>query len=109
MNPIIEKATIEFANGIKETEIYKEYRKNLDIIKQDAALYEKVNEYRVRNFELQTIEPTDGLLDKIDRLEQEFEAIIDKPVVSDFLRAELSFCRMMQDVNNYISTVLDFE
>ncbi|MCL2717229.1 MAG: YlbF family regulator [Lachnospiraceae bacterium] len=109
MNLSIEKATLQFAADIKNTEIYKEYRKNLNNVKQDAELYEKTNEYRLKSFELQTLEQTDDLLDKIDRLEQEYGAIIDNPVASDFLRAELSFCRMMQDINNCITTILDFE
>jgi cell fate (sporulation/competence/biofilm development) regulator YlbF (YheA/YmcA/DUF963 family) len=109
MNPMIEKAAFAFAADIKETDVYKEYRQSLDIIKQDVMLYKKVNEYRLKNFELQTMEQTDDLLDKVDRLEQEYEAITDHPAASDFLRAELSFCRMMQDINNCISTVLDFE
>ena len=105
----IEQATLNFANDIKNTEEYIEYRECLNIIKQDVVLYEKTNEYRLKNFELQTLEHTHDLLDQIDRLEQEYEAIIDNPVVSDFLRAEIAFCRMMQEINNTITTTLDFE
>ena len=105
----IEKATIQFANDIKNSDIYQEYRNNLNIIKQDAVLYEKTNEYRLKSFELQTLDHTDDLLDKIDRLELEYESIVGNPLVSDFLRAELSFCRMMQDINNTITAILDFE
>jgi len=109
MSVNIEQAAQQFANDIKNTEIYIEYRECLNIIKQDVVLYEKTNEYRLKNFELQTLEHTHELLDKIDWLEQEYEAIINNPVVSDFLRAEIAFCRMMQDINNCITTILDFE
>ncbi|MCL2253760.1 MAG: YlbF family regulator [Lachnospiraceae bacterium] len=105
----IEEATMKFAQDIQKTEVYHDYRNSLDIIKKDPELYEKVNEYRLKNFELQTTEPADGLLDKIDCLEQEYEAIIEKTVVSDFLSAEISFCRMMQDINKCITLALDFE
>jgi len=105
----IEQVAQQFANDIKNTGAYKEYRECLNIIKQDAELYEKTNEYRLKNFELQTMEHTHELLDKIDWLEQEYEAIINNPIVSDFLRAEIAFCRMMQEINNCITTILDFE
>ena len=105
----IEEATKKFAADVQSTNTYQEYRRCLHIIKQDSELYERVNEYRLKNFELQTVEPVDGLLDKIDRLEQEYEEITGKPEVSDFLRAELAFCRMMQQINNCISDALEFE
>ena len=105
----IQEATQQFAADIKNTEAYIEYRKCLNIIKQDVVLYEKTNEYRLKSFELQTLEHTHDLLDQIDRLEQEYETIIDNPIVSDFLRAEIAFCRMMQEINNTITTFLDFE
>jgi cell fate (sporulation/competence/biofilm development) regulator YlbF (YheA/YmcA/DUF963 family) len=108
-NLTIEESTREFAAEIQKTEVYQDYRKQLDALKKDPDLYGKVNEYRMRNFELQTIEPVDGLLEKMDRLEQEYESVIDNPLVSDFLRAELAFCRLMQNINKCITTVLKFE
>ncbi|MDR2546027.1 MAG: YlbF family regulator [Lachnospiraceae bacterium] len=105
----IEEATIKFAADIRETLEYEEYWRCLNAIKQEPKLYEKVNEYRVKNFHLQTMEPTDILLEKMESLQHEYEEITENPLVDDFLRAELSFCRLMQDINKCITMELEFE
>jgi cell fate (sporulation/competence/biofilm development) regulator YlbF (YheA/YmcA/DUF963 family) len=105
----IEDATMQFAQLIQESEVYQDYRVQLTALKQEPELYKRVNEYRMKAFALQTTEPTDGLMDKMERLEQEYESMTDTPVVNDFLRAELAFCRMMQNINKHISSVLEFE
>ena len=51
----------------------------------------------------------DDLLAKLDAFEKEFEEFRANPLVDDFLRAELAFCRMMQEVNVQITAELDFE
>ncbi|MCL2051971.1 MAG: YlbF family regulator [Lachnospiraceae bacterium] len=109
MNQAIEKAALQFTADIKDTDTYKEYRKSLDNIKQNAELYEKTNEYRLKSYELQIGEPTADLLERIDQLEEDYQAVIDDQVACDFLHAELSFCRMMQEISNYITARLDFE
>ena len=42
-------------------------------------------------------------------LQQEYSDVLDNMVVSDFLAAELDFCRMVQNVNIKITEGLDFE
>jgi cell fate (sporulation/competence/biofilm development) regulator YlbF (YheA/YmcA/DUF963 family) len=105
----IEEATMQFAGFLQETDIYQEYRMRLAALKEEPELYARVNEYRMKAFALQTTEPADGLMDKMERLEQEYESTTETPVVNDFLRAEIAFCRMMQNINKHISSVLEFE
>ena len=45
----------------------------------------------------------------MDAFEQEFERFREDPVVDEFLRAELAFCRMMQEINLYITEAVNFE
>lgn len=104
-----EMATEHFVHEIKETDIYRTYVARLGRIKKDAQLFEQVNEYRRRNFEIQN-SPQDGdLMDRIDDLERQFEYLRENPMVDDFLNAELALCRMMQEVNNLITEELEFE
>ena len=105
----IEEATIRYSADIRDTVAYQEYRRLLDMIKLEPQLFAKVNEYRMKNFRLQTMEPIDGLLEKMECLEREYEAITDNQLANDFLRAELGFCRLMQDINKCISLELEFE
>lgn len=98
-----------FVESIKETDTYKNYCIQLQKIKQQPEKYEKVNEFRKRNFELQNSAQTDDLFEKIDAFEKEYEKFREDAVVDDFLRAELAFCRMMQEVDILITEKLDFE
>ena len=78
-------------------------------IKQQPEQYARVNEFRQRNFELQNSPQTDDLFERMDAFEREYEKFREDPLVDDFLRAELAFCRMMQKVDILITEKLDFE
>lgn len=70
---------------------------------------EKIDEYRVRNFELQNSVQTEDLLDKLDAFEREYEKFREDPLVEEFLDAELAFCRMMQEIDVKLAEAMDFE
>ena len=72
-------------------------------------MYDKVNEYRRKNFELQNTADSDALFDRMEAFEKEYEKFRENPLVDDFLRAELAFCRMMQDINIRITEAMHFE
>jgi len=56
---------------------------------------------------LQTSKDTN--FDKIDQFTRENEAFRENPLVSDFLAAELAFCRMMQEIDVKLAEAMDFE
>lgn len=105
----MENASVEFVKKIKETEIYKKYRFQLEKLKKYPEHYEKVNEFRRRNFELQNATGAEDMLDKLDAFEKEYEKFREDPLVDDFLKEELAFCRMMQEINVFMMQELDFE
>lgn len=49
------------------------------------------------------------MLDRVEAFEQEYEKFRENPLVDDFLRAELAFCRMMQEVYVLLADEVDFE
>ena len=102
-------ASENYIRAIKDTEIYKQYSYQLGKIKQDPVLFKKVNEYRLRNFEIQNTSQEHELFQKMDAFEKEYEKFREDPVVDDFLRAELAFCRLLQEVSAYVTEALDFE
>ena len=106
---IVKDATEHFVEEIRKSNIYKEYNIQKEKIKRQPELFEKVGEFRQRNFALQASAEGDELLDKLEAFEKEYEEFRANPLVDDFLRAELAFCRMMQRVNVYITAELDFE
>ncbi|MBQ6806679.1 MAG: YlbF family regulator [Lachnospiraceae bacterium] len=106
---IVIKAVEKLVEEIKKSDIYIEYDCQRDKLKKQPELFERVKEFRQRNFELQNSEQGDDLFEKIDAFEKEYEKFREIPLVEDFLSAELAFCRMMQDVNMQITAELDFE
>lgn len=109
MESSLENATVSYVNVIKETEVYKKYREQLEKLKEDPQQFERVNEFRRRNFEIQNTTQKDELFDKMNAFEEEFEKFRENSLVDDFLRAELAFCRMMQEINLYITEAVNFE
>ena len=105
---IIEAAR-DFADKIMTSETYREYFYQREKVKKQPDLYEKVNEFRQRNFDLQNETDSDDMLDRMEAFEREYEKFRENPLVDDFLRAELAFCRMMQEVYVLLADEVDFE
>lgn len=107
-NEIIEAAR-QFANTIMSSRTYKEYLYQREKIKKQPQLYEKVNEFRQRNFDLQNETDSDDMFDRMEAFEREYEKFREDPFVDSFLQAELAFCRMMQEVYVLLAEEIDFE
>lgn len=107
---IVTKATENFVQEIMKTDIYNEYDFQKRKLKEQPELFEKVREFRQKNFAMQTADAqSDELLDKLEAVEREVEKLRENPLVDNFLSAELAFCRMMQEANVRIMAGLDFE
>ncbi len=109
MNHQILEAARTYIREVKQSPEYLEYEQQLGKIKQQEELYAKVNEFRKRNYELQSSESSENLMDRVEELEREYAELREIPLVEDFLSAELAFCRMMQDADVLISRELDFQ
>lgn len=68
-----------------------------------------MNEYRQKNFDIQNGMDGAELFDKMEAFEREYREFRENPVVDDFLRAELAFCRMMQEMYVLLTAEIDFE
>lgn len=109
MEKVVLEAKERFVEEIRKSNTFKEYNFQKEKLKKHPALFERVREYRQKNFALQYATQADELFDKTDAFEKEYEKFRENPLVDDFLRAELAFCRMMQEVNGQIIAGLDFE
>lgn len=103
----IEQATEEYISVLLESEIYQNYQDELRKVKAVPGLKEQIDEFRSRNFVLQS--GTDIDFDKLDRFEKEYESFREQTLVSDFLAAELELCRMVQRITVQITEGLQFE
>ncbi|MBQ7777031.1 MAG: YlbF family regulator [Lachnospiraceae bacterium] len=103
----MKQALQAYIDKILESEEYREYAKQRDKVKQYPELKAQIDEFRTRNYEMQT--GRDMVFEKIEAFEREYEDFREQPLVDDFLRAELAFCRMMQEHNSAIMEAIDFE
>ncbi len=107
-NDVMESAK-QLAGIIRETDVYKEYLRQRERLKAQPELYAQVNEYRQKNFDIQNESDGMELFDKMEAFEREYREFRENPAVDEFLRAELAFCRMMQEMNVLLTAEIDFE
>ncbi len=107
MNSSVEQSLDNLIDTIKSDDIYLEYKKQLDLLRQDPELKRQVDDFRKRNYDMQM----DGDLDfaKLESFREEYREFRTNPLVDSFLAAELDFCRMMQNINFKIIDAVDFE
>lgn len=103
----VNQAVEQMVQAIRNTDAYLEYQKQLARVKEQSELKRQIDEFRTRNFELQTSKDTN--FDKLDQFTRENEAFRENPLVSDFLAVELAFCRMMQEIGLYVTDQMHFE
>lgn len=94
----LDKDLQTFIEAFRNSDVCKEYERQIEKIKQFPDLKAKIDEFRRRNYELQSSVPQDRLIDELDRFQQEYESFRDIPMVRDFLAAELAYCRTLQEI-----------
>ena len=102
-NSMVDVKTAELAQAVADSEEYKSYLHYLEEIKKQPELYEKVCDYRRRNFELQNMDVADNMFDEVMRFQMENAGIRKNELVNEFLKAELSVCRMLQGITRVIA------
>lgn len=108
-NRLVDVKTEELVQAVLESEEYKEYLEYLAKIKEQPELYERVCDYRRRNFELQNMDVNDNMFDEVMRFQMENSAVRKNELINDFLKAELSVCRMLQDITRAISDKVELD
>lgn len=96
------------AQCIKDSQIYRNYRVQVEKLEKQPELLEQINDFRRKNFELQSEQPSENMLDKVEAFSREYESFRESPLVSDFLQAELELCRLMQEVQIRLTQAIDF-
>ena len=96
----VNQAVEQMVQAIRNTDAYLEYQKQLARVKEQPELKRQIDEFRTRNY---------TNFDKLDQFTRENEAFRENPLVSDFLAAELAFCRMMQGIGLYVTDQMHFE
>ncbi len=103
------KAARELNRIVKESEEYERYQHAMKAVKEDAELYHSMNQFRRRNYELQSYEDGVNRYQEIRDLCHEYEEVLRDPLVNEFLLAEQILVSKLQEVYNIIVDGLEFD
>lgn len=92
---------------IRNSEEYRRYRDTSERLKQNTDLYNRFNEFRRRNYDLQFSEGDSNLYDEVFNLVKEYEAVLQDSYVNDFLAAEQRLNALMREM--YVILAEDLE
>ena len=104
----MEKATSKYIAALQKSDEYCKYAEIKAKVQEEASLWQQLCDYRRRRYESQNLS-TEELFDRVDAFERDYREWKKNPLVTEFLDAELAFCRMMQEANMQIMDAMDFE
>lgn len=104
----VEYQTKNLVSAIKGNNVYHQYQRLLKKLQQQPEVYEKMNEFRRRSFELQCREG-DSPLEEINNLQVEYKEILSNTVVEEFLVAEQRLCGMIRNINTSVAEAVDLD
>ena len=105
----MEKATSKYIAALQKSDEYCKYSEIKSNVQEEASLWQQMCDYRRRRYEFQNLSSTEELFDRVDTFERDYREWKKNPLVTEFLDAELAFCRMMQEANMQIMDAMDFE
>ena len=107
MNPY-DKAR-ELARAIKDSDAYKKFKVQKDLIDQDPETKQMISDFQKRQYELQLKQVNGEELSEDDskKLQELFQILSLNNKASDFLAAEYQFGLMMQEISKTLSDIID--
>ena len=93
---IIERNVQILISVIRQSSVYKEYKKQEEILSKQPELKERVNRFRAGNYRTQHETQKEFLFEKMDELVKESEELRKIPEVNAYLDAVLALCRLLQ-------------
>jgi cell fate (sporulation/competence/biofilm development) regulator YlbF (YheA/YmcA/DUF963 family) len=103
----VHEALDKLIREVRISKEYKDYLQEKETVKKYPELKKRLDDFRMKNFQMQNGD--DRALEMLDQMEQEYDRLMENPVVSGFLNTELAFCRLMQDINMSLAESIDFE
>lgn len=83
---------------IKKSDVYREYKKQEEILDKNQQLKERVDHFRANNYKLQNEAGKDDLFQVAEQLERESAELRRIPEVNAYLDAELALCKLIQRI-----------
>ena len=98
----------DFVAMLQDTPEYAEYARQKEILNREPDTAQRVDAFRRDYFMLQHAPENEDVYEKIEDLERNNAELLNRPEVHDFMNAEASFCRLMQEVIDKVMEKIDF-
>lgn len=106
---MITKEAYEMNRIIRESEEYRSYQSALKAVREESELYEQMNAFRKRNYELQLLDDGKNHYEDLYSLAIEYEKVLRTPVVNKFLIAEQILSKKLTEVYEIIAEDLELD
>ena len=108
MDITIEENISRLLDSIKESEAYREFRKQEQNLNRDSELRERVDDFRKDNYRVQNECDRNELFHVAEQLARESAELRRNPEVNAYLDAELALCRMIQKICTKLADGIEF-
>ncbi len=98
----VARCTDALIMAIRQSEDYRRYVEAERAVHKDPELKKRIDEYRMRAYELQG--SLEGIFEGSEALLQEFGSLHRHPLAAEYLDAESSVCRLLRMTVEQLST-----
>ena len=105
----IDELKKEIIHEILNSEEYKEYRRLQAEMDRIPDLKRQVDEFRMRNFELQNSQDVPDMFVAMENLNNEYADMRNQDIVNRYLMTEITFCRFVRDIYKDIVEAIDID
>lgn len=101
----------KLARAIKESEEYKSYVEKRKVVYANEKNRKMVEDFREKVLKVQLDRMSGKEVDKetMERIKKLEEVLMLNPSINEFLKAELRFSQMVQDINKIIGEAIEVE
>ena len=99
----------QFLIALKDTETYRNYERYKELLTMNPELKQKVDAYREKNFVFQQRCNGDVIFEEVDHLMKEMEELRRDPLVHEFMKDELAYCKMIQNIRDYFLNAISVD
>lgn len=104
----LESKARELAEILVNSNEYKKYIEAKKKLEENSELLGNVNEYRKRKFYIQN-NPDDNMQNALAQLRNEYDYLLNNPVVREFIDGELAVCKNVRTVTNILVDSIDID
>lgn len=105
----IDELVAHCVETLQSTDEYREYFAARQVVEAQPEKWERLNEFRRENFDLQmSSEDSDKLFEARSRFAEKYADVFSDAEAVRFTQAELGFCRLVQTLQAEILQGIDF-